>query len=49
MRAGSASPVNVKVRGGDTLEVGFEAAGGNFRNVTLTGPADFVFDGTISL
>ena len=49
MRSGSVSPVKVKVRGGDTLEVGFEASNGNFRNVTLTGPADFVFDGTISL
>jgi diaminopimelate epimerase len=45
----SPSPVHVKVRGGDTLQVAFEASGGGFRNVTLTGPADFVFDGTISL
>jgi diaminopimelate epimerase len=49
IRAGSASPIQVKVRGGDTLEVGYETSGGGFRNVTLTGPADFVFDGTISL
>jgi diaminopimelate epimerase len=49
MREGSAPPIKVKVRGGDTLDVGFEAANGSFRNVTLTGPADFVFDGTISL
>jgi diaminopimelate epimerase len=49
LRAGSSSPVRVKVRGGDTLEVGFEASGSGFRNVALTGPADFVFDGTISL
>ena len=49
MREGSASPIKVKVRGGDTLAVGFEASDGSFRNVTLTGPADFVFDGTISL
>ncbi len=45
----SPSPVHVKVRGGDTLQVAFEASGGGFHNVTLTGPADFVFDGTISL
>ena len=49
MRDGAASPIKVKVRGGDTLEVGFEAADESLRNVTLTGPADFVFDGTISL
>ena len=47
--AGFASPVHVKVRGGDTLEVGFEASEHGFHDVTLTGPADFVFDGTISL
>ncbi|HEY5813903.1 MAG TPA: diaminopimelate epimerase [Terrimicrobiaceae bacterium] len=49
LRAGSHSPIQVRVRGGDTLRVGFEASEGNFRNVTLTGPADFVFEGTISL
>ena len=49
LRAGLASPIKVKVRGGDTLEVGFEPSDGGFHNVTLTGPADFVFDGTISL
>jgi diaminopimelate epimerase len=45
----SPSPVRVKVRGGDTLQVAFEASERGVRNVTLTGPADFVFDGTISL
>ena len=49
LRARSPSPVHVKVRGGDILQVAFEASGSGFRNVTLTGPADFVFDGTISL
>ncbi len=49
VRQGSPSPIQVKVRGGDTLEVGFETSERAFRNVTLTGPADFVFDGTISL
>jgi diaminopimelate epimerase len=48
-RSDSRSPIKVKVCGGDTLEVGFEAAHGRFQNVILTGPADFVFDGTISL
>jgi len=49
LRTGSPSPVHVKVRGGDTLQVAFEAPEHGFHNVTLTGPADFVFDGTISL
>ncbi len=44
------SPVSVRVRGGDTLRTGFVPAGGaQFREVTLTGPADFVFEGTILL
>ena len=47
--AGAASPVQVKVRGGDTLEVAWEKDGAAWRNVTLTGPADFTFDGQIAL
>ncbi len=43
------SPVLVKVKGGDTMAVGFENDGDGFKNVTLTGPADFVFEGTIVL
>jgi diaminopimelate epimerase len=42
-------PINVIARGGDELEVGFEKSGDRFRNVTLTGPAEFVFEGTIDL
>jgi diaminopimelate epimerase len=42
---GAASPVAVQVRGGDTLQVGFERDGDGWKNVTLTGPADFVFEG----
>ena len=42
-------PINVLVRGGDTLQVDFSREGEQFTNVTLTGPADFVFDGTIDL
>jgi diaminopimelate epimerase len=42
---GAPSPVSVRVRGGDTLQVGFEKQDGAYRNVTLTGPADFVFEG----
>ncbi len=46
---GFASPVSVLVKGGDTLQVGFEKSGGEYRNVTLHGPADFVFEGEVSL
>jgi diaminopimelate epimerase len=42
-------PIDVQVRGGDTLQVDFQRAGERFSNVTLTGPADFVFDGTIEI
>jgi diaminopimelate epimerase len=42
-------PIGVLVRGGNELHVGFEKSGDQFRNVTLTGPADFVFDGTIDI
>ena len=49
LRTNSPSPVHVKVRGGDTLQVAFETSDRGLHNVTLTGPADFVFDGTISL
>jgi len=48
--AGVSSPVHVKVRGGDTLRVDFKrSSGGGMEGVRLTGPADFVFEGTISL
>lgn len=46
---GAASPVSVKVKGGDTLKVGFEKIDGIYHNVTLHGPADFVFQGELSL
>ncbi len=49
LKTGSPAPISVRVRGGDTLQVNFEADGTSFRNVTLKGPADFVFDGKISL
>ena len=44
-RTGAASPVTVHVAGGDTLQVGFEVNQNVFSHVTLTGPADFVFQG----
>ena len=46
---GAASPVQVRVRGGDTLEVGFAETDNGYRDVTLTGPADFVFEGDIEV
>ena len=47
---GASSPVHVTVRGGDTMRVDFDVeADGGFSKVHLTGPADFVFEGDISL
>jgi diaminopimelate epimerase len=43
------SPVSVRVLGGDTLRVAFEEANGTFRNVRLTGPAEFVFAGELEI
>lgn len=44
------SPVAVRVRGGETLSVGFSTTrDGAFNEVTLTGPADFVFEGVYPL
>ncbi|MEW6302028.1 MAG: diaminopimelate epimerase [Verrucomicrobiota bacterium] len=43
------SPVKVQVQGGDLLEVGFRVEQANFTDVTLTGPADFVFEGKFDL
>jgi diaminopimelate epimerase len=40
-------PITVSVRGGNELQVGFERVGADFRKVTLTGPAEFVFEGSI--
>ena len=47
---GAESPVKVDVEGGDTLSIGFEKTGDtSFTNVTLTGPADFVYEGEIEI
>jgi diaminopimelate epimerase len=46
---GAPSPVSVRVRGGDTLVVSFSNAAGVYRDVSLTGPADFVFEGQIGI
>ena len=42
-------PIGVLVRGGSELTVGFKRNGDHFTNVTLTGPAEFVFEGTIEV
>jgi diaminopimelate epimerase len=43
------APIRVIARGGDELQVGFEKSNNQFRNVMLTGPAEFVFEGTIEI
>lgn len=43
------SPVRVQVQGGDQLEVSFQEHNGGFAEVRLTGPADFVFEGTVEI
>jgi len=43
------SPVKVQVQGGDLLEVNFKEKEGAFGEVRLTGPADFVFTGSIEI
>ncbi|PYJ02219.1 MAG: diaminopimelate epimerase [Verrucomicrobia bacterium] len=43
------SPVRVQVQGGDELEVSFNETNGQFAEVRLTGPAEFVFEGRIDL
>jgi diaminopimelate epimerase len=46
---GAASPIRVLVQGGDTLKVAFASTAEGFREVILTGPADFVFEGEITV
>jgi diaminopimelate epimerase len=44
------APIQVDVQGGDRLVIGFDDyASDTFYNVTLTGPAKFVFEGDITL
>ncbi len=50
LQTGVSSPIKIDVRGGETLSIGFEPGPDRtFTNVTLTGPADFVFDGVITI
>jgi len=43
------APIQVQVQGGDTLEVGFSVQEEHVSDVHLKGPADFVFDGKLTL
>lgn len=45
--SGAPTPIEVTVRGGDTLKVDFEKVGESYHHVKLTGPADFVYTGQI--
>jgi diaminopimelate epimerase len=44
---GMPSPVSVTVQSGRMLQVGFRLLDGQYRDVTLSGPADFVFRGEL--
>jgi diaminopimelate epimerase len=46
---GFTSPVKVQVQGGEQLQVSFKDERGEFSDVRLTGPAQFVFEGRIEL
>jgi diaminopimelate epimerase len=46
---GFSSPVDVQVQSGDMLQISFEKANGQFTNIGLAGPAEFVFDGRIEV
>jgi diaminopimelate epimerase len=46
---GFPSPVQVQVQSGDHLEISFDRADGQFANVGLAGPAEFVFEGRIEV
>ena len=46
---GFRSPVHVRVQGGGELAVTFQTHGEDFRDVQLTGPADFVFPARIEI
>jgi len=47
--ANANGPISVIARGGDELQVGFEKIANQFRDVTLTGPAEFVFEGATEI
>ncbi len=46
---GFASPIAVRVQGGETLEVSFQLQDAGFQDVRLKGPAEFAFEGQVQL
>jgi diaminopimelate epimerase len=46
---GFPSPIKVQVQSGDMLEISFDRNNGQFANVGLAGPAEFVFEGRIEV
>lgn len=44
---GAPGPIKVLVKGGDTLIIGFRKTPAGYEDVTLTGPADLVFEGNV--
>ena len=46
---GAGTPILVQVQGGDTLEVNWTTDGNVYTDVTLKGPAEFVFEGEIDV
>jgi diaminopimelate epimerase len=46
---GFPSPVQVQVQSGDALEISFDRTNGSFTQVSLAGPAEFVFEGRIEV
>jgi diaminopimelate epimerase len=46
---GAEPPIDVSVRGGETLTVCFQHNGERVHDITLTGPGDIVFEGKIEL
>jgi diaminopimelate epimerase len=46
---GFKSPVKVQVQGGEQLEVSFAKNGEGFKDVRLSGPAEFVFKGKVEI
>jgi diaminopimelate epimerase len=46
---GFTSPVQVQVQGAEVLEVSFRDMNGDFSDVRLSGPAEFVFEGRIEI
>ena len=49
LRTGHAAPISVEVKSGDVLTIDFTKDSDAFKDVTLTGPAAFVFEGSVEL